>query len=120
MVFTKLRPDRAEDQGIVSTIDKDVSNKWKWVWLKEETKTKVTLDNNKEREVKLVVGDSICKINIPGSAYCNWCCDTLKYGGKGKNALISHLTTKKHLGFVKTRLTTSALGSFGASVSVTF
>ena len=72
MVFSKLRPDRAEDQGIVSTIDKDVSNKWKWVWLKEETKTKVTLDNNKEREVNLVVGDSICKINIPGSAYCNW------------------------------------------------
>ena len=88
MSFSKLRPDRADDQLLVATIDKSVTNKWKWEWLNEQTKTKISI-NKKEREVNLVVGDSICKINLPGSAYCSWCCDTLKYGGKGKNKELS-------------------------------
>ena len=44
MMFSKLRPDPAEDQALVSTINKNLSNKWKLVWLKEEKKAKVSLD----------------------------------------------------------------------------
>ena len=119
MLFPRImfRRLRIEEKVAVTEIDSTVNNNWNWKWLEETKKHKVALQFRKDpQEFELRVGDSIEKIDKAGSAYCNWCQEPLKYGGKGKAALVKHLTTEKHLAAVKTRLTTSTLGSVGVSV----
>ena len=66
----------------------------------------VTNDIPKLGEVKYKLGDCFSKIDQPGFAWCRWCEDKVRYGGRGKIHLIDHcVKTAKHLKFAKLRKT---------------
>ena len=65
----------------------------------------VTNDIPKLGEVKYKLGDCFSKIDQPGFAWCRWCEDKVRYGGRGKIHLIDHcVKTAKHLKFAKLNL----------------
>lgn len=116
-MLRKLNPG---EKALATHIDSGVKNKWNFKWLEEKLNTTVFIglkDKKIERNVELCVGDSIWKAHSAGVAICEWCGDNLKYEGKGKAALLKHMTSDKHMGHVKTRLTNNTMGSFGTSVS---
>ena len=89
-----------QDKARVCEIEHGVKNKWNWTWPDVKKKATVTLDFGQQRsvrEIELVVGDAIEKVDRPGVAWCRWCNDLLKYGPKGRITLVNHLTTEKHL-----------------------
>ena len=95
------------DSATIKTIDAEVKNKWSWRWTKEV----ITRDLGKAGVVKYSLGDCFSKVDVPGAVYCNWCEEKMLYGGVGKNRLIVHCTSTKHIKQLETRATNYRLSS---------
>lgn len=91
--------------GDVSSIDKDVKNKFRWDWL--DLCVQVKSSNGNFRGVP--ISEWIIKINSPGKAKCKLCTKILSYGSKGKSALLEHCNSESHMKCARSVITNFTL-----------
>ena len=65
-------------------LEAGVPNKFKWSWLEEK-------DTNGD-----FLSSYVRKIVEPGMVYCKFCCQKVKYGGKGKSMIKRHADSTAH------------------------
>ena len=79
---------------------KEVTNPWKWSWM-EYT---VNCDGHVQR-----LGDTIRKLTKVGTAMCVLCDKEIKYGSRGRIALVQHVSKDNHQKVLKMRKNNSLL-----------
>ncbi|XP_061735326.1 uncharacterized protein LOC133538062 isoform X1 [Nerophis ophidion] len=103
-----------KDASRVKDIDKHVKNKFRWDWM-ERTITDIV----GKKEVTILFGDFIRKIDRPGKVLCTWCQDNIEYGSRGFKALEVHAKRQKHMKQLEARKTNISLaGTLGCQPKV--
>ena len=76
-------------KAIVSSVKK----RWSWKWPGERLEHSI----GNVGPIKHKIGDSIQKIDVPGTAWCMWCEHKISFANKGKKHLMPYCVTDKHL-----------------------
>ena len=101
---------KEQDKGKVKELEAAIKNKWSWKWIHQTIVLKGDSANN---SIEYSLGDCVVKIDTPGVAYCLFCNDKLNCGGNGKNDIVAHCSTGKHVTAAKARLYQPTLSGTG-------
>ena len=65
----------------------------------------------KKGETSVLFGDSVVKVDLPGKALCKYCDHLINYASRGKDAILMHLKSTKHVTEVDHRQSNYTLGA---------